>query len=125
MSRRRDGCPAAPLPSGGALGVVQSWLTTAATGAVRSVSWNRPWKIWFVACLAGVGVAAAKAPVMPAVSGTAAAVLAGATLTGFGAAAGVGAAKAARSKGAPAACARLSVAGGTVALAALGGFRAP
>src|SRR5580700_4588287 len=119
MSPRRDGWLEAPLPSDGAFGVVQSWLTTAATGAVRSVSWNSPWKISFAACAAGVGVAAANAPVMPAVSGTAAVFAVGAALAGFGAAAGVGAAKAARSKGAPVAWATLSVPGVTVALAAL------
>src|SRR4029077_14636186 len=103
MSLRRGGCSAAP--SVGTFGVVQSWLTTAATGAVRSLSWNSPWKIWFAACAAGVGGVAAKAPVIPGVSGTAAAVLAGAALAGLGAAAG--AAKAARSKGAPVAWATL------------------
>src|SRR6202140_3661274 len=118
MSPRRDGWPAPPLPSVGAFGVVQSWLTMAATGAARSVSWNSPWNIWFAAGAAGVGVAAANAPVMPAVSGTAAAVLAGAALAGLGAAAAAGAAKAARSKGAPVAWATLSVPGVTVAPAA-------
>ena len=62
MSPRRDGCAPAPLPSVGAFGVVQSCLIAAATGAMRSVSWNRPWNIWFAACAAGVGVAAANAP---------------------------------------------------------------
>src|SRR5580700_12051383 len=119
MSPRRGGWPAAPLPSIGAFGVVHSWLTTAATGAVRSVSWNSPWKIWFVARAAGDGVAAANAPVMPAVSGTAAVFAVGAAFAAFGAAAGVGAAKAARSRGAPVAWATLSVPGVTVALAAL------
>src|SRR5580700_559846 len=117
MSPRRGGWPDGLLPSGGAFGVVQSWLTTAATGAVRSVSWNSPWNIWFTACAAGVGAAAANALVMPAVSGTAAAVLAGAAPAGLGAAAAAGAAKAARSKGAPVAWATLSVPGVTVALA--------
>src|SRR5579862_6771121 len=121
MSPRRGGWLDGLLPSGGAFGVVQSWLTTAATGAVRSVSWNSPWNIWFTACAAGVGAAAANALVMPAVSGTAAAVLAavltGATPAGLGAA--TGAAKAARSNGAPVAWATLSVPGLTVAPAAL------
>ena len=94
-----------PWASSGAFGVVHNWLTTAATGAVRPVSWNKPWKIWFAACAAGDGVAAANALVIPAVSGTVRAVTAAAGVVFAEVAAGAArviVAKATRFRGSPA-----------------------
>ena len=54
-SRRGCGWPGVPDVSGKTFGVVQSWLTVAATGAARAVSWNRPWKIRFAWAAVGVG----------------------------------------------------------------------